>query len=39
MRWVFVWIVRLTILLPLLVLRQVSETAELWYDRIEEWTE
>ena len=33
------WIVRLTILLPLLTIKWWSDTAENWYDTIEIWLE
>lgn len=38
-KWLLTWVVRLTILFPLLLLKQVFEWAEYQYDNIEMWLE
>jgi hypothetical protein len=38
-KWLLTWVVRLTILVPLLFLKQIFEWAEYQFDIIEEWLE
>jgi hypothetical protein len=38
-KWLLTWVVRLTILVPLLFLKQIFEWAEYQFDNIEEWLE
>jgi hypothetical protein len=36
-KWVLTWVVRLTMLLPLLLLRPFWEWADYQYDNLEDW--
>ena len=39
MKWLAAWVIRLTILLPLLLLQHIWEWAGYQYDNLEEWLE